>query len=107
VKAAQLQDAVAGFGGIMEAVVGAGEAFIVVDHQVGAELVVALADGFESLASYFMSEFPSSGTKEGGGEGKCVEAVRGRISDEVKCRAAKRVGPRLMHLRLERGEGPH
>ena len=50
VEAAQLQQAAAGFGGIVEAVVGAGEAFVVAHHQLGAELVVALAHGFEALA---------------------------------------------------------
>ena len=38
VESAQLQEAAAGFGWIMEAVVGAGEAFAVGNHQLGPEL---------------------------------------------------------------------
>jgi hypothetical protein len=34
----------------VEAVVGAGEAFVVHHHQLGTELVVTLADGFKYLA---------------------------------------------------------
>ena len=47
---AQLQEDAAGFGGIVETVVGAGETLVVAHHQLGTELVVALADGFEALA---------------------------------------------------------
>ncbi len=74
-EAAQLQDAVAGFGGIVEAVVGAGEPFVVARHQLGAELVVALSDGFEGLASGFLGGSVCSGIEEGCGEGEGFKAV--------------------------------
>jgi hypothetical protein len=75
VEAAELQEIAAGFGGIVEAVVGAGEAFVVAHHQLGAELVVALADGFEALAIGFLGGIGGGGIEEGGGEGEGFEAV--------------------------------
>ena len=47
VEASQLQEAAAGFGWIVEAVISAGEAFVVARQQLGSKLVVILADGFE------------------------------------------------------------
>ena len=70
---AQLQQAAAGFGGIVEAVVGAGEAFVVAHHQLGAELVVALADGFEALAGGFLGGIASGGIEVGSREREGLE----------------------------------
>ena len=60
----------------MEAVVGAGEAFVVGHHQVGAELVVALADGFEDLALCGVCGIVGVGVEQGGGGGEGFEASR-------------------------------
>ena len=58
-----------GFGGVVEAVVGVGEALVVADHEVSAVLVVGATDGFEG-----------GGGLPVWGEGKGFEAVGGRIS---------------------------
>jgi len=83
VQRPELQLAAAGFGGIVEAVVGAGEAFVVAHHQLGAELVVALADGFEALAGGVVGGFAGGGIEESGGEGEGFEAVGGGIAEVI------------------------
>ena len=48
VQLAELHDVRVALVGIMEAIVGLGQALVVADHEGGAELVVGLAGGFES-----------------------------------------------------------
>ena len=73
----------AGFGGIVEAVVGAGEAFAVGDHQVGSGLVIAIADGFEALAHGLVVGIVGVGFEECSGEGKIVEAISLTITEII------------------------
>ena len=47
VEVAEVVDVGVGFGGVVEAVVGVGEALVVAEHEVGASSVVGAADGFE------------------------------------------------------------
>ena len=47
VEVAKVVDVGVGFGGVVEAVVGVGEALVVADHEGGAGVVVGAADGFE------------------------------------------------------------
>ena len=47
VEVAEVKDVGVGFLGVMEAVVGVGEALVVADHEGGAVVIVGLADGFE------------------------------------------------------------
>ena len=81
VQGAELGDVRIGFVGIVEAVVGSGHAFVVSDHEGGAEVVVRLAGGFEGGVG-----FPTLG------EGEGLEAVGGGVAsrssrDEPKKRA--------------------
>ena len=80
---AQLPEATAGFGWIVEAVVGAGEAFVIAHHQLSTELVVALADGFEALTGGGVGGIGGGGIEEGGGEGEGFEAVGGCITQVI------------------------
>lgn len=46
VQVAEVEDVGVGFGGVVEAVVGVGEALVVAHHEVGAVVVVGFADFF-------------------------------------------------------------
>jgi hypothetical protein len=71
VEAAQLEDARVGAGRVLEAVVGDGQADVVVDHVGGAEVVQPLADVLEG---------GDDGAGIGLGEGKGLEAVGGGVA---------------------------
>jgi len=58
--------------GVLEAAVGLGQTLIVADHEFGADIVVDLASGFESVVSF---EVPR--------EGEAFEAVLRRIHGTI------------------------
>ena len=64
--------------GVVEAVVGLGQALVVPDHERGAELVIGLAGGFEGGVGLPVL-----------GEGKGLEAVGGRVAEVVLHRRPK------------------
>ena len=72
VEVAEVVDVGVGFGGVVEAVVGVGEALVVADHEGGAVVVVGAADGFEG-----------GGGLPVWGEGEGFEAVRGGIAKSI------------------------
>ena len=65
VEVAEVVDVGVGFGGVVEAVVGVGEALVVAAHEGGAVLVVGAADGFDG-----------GGGLPVWGEGEGLEAIR-------------------------------
>ena len=83
VQLAELQDVGVALVGIVEAVVGLGQALVVADHERGAELVVGLAGGFEGGVG-----LPASR------EGEGLEAVGGGVAEVVLQRGRRRTAPR-------------
>jgi hypothetical protein len=102
VEPAQLQQFGAGFGRIVEAVVGAGESFVVGDHQLCGELVVALADGFEGLVGGGMGGIVSGRIEEGGGEREGFEANRGCVAKIICPRKGEQPRPNQARGQYER-----
>ena len=72
VEVAEVVDIGGGLGGVVEAVVGVGEALIVADHESGAVGVVGAADGFEG-----------GGGLPVWGEGEGFEAVGGGVAESI------------------------
>ena len=81
------------FLGVVEAVVGLGEALVVAHHQLRAELVILPPRRFQRRV-----RLPALGERER------LEAVARRVTQVVLQRGAEKARPHFMHSRLEERE---